>query len=262
MLRQYRSLVGIGTITAEALALANIRWETTSLMVAALIVLVGGTMAAYARARNRARHYAVSPSAARTATLAAQSDGLPGGQCRSSSGGRCVVRMARRDDIPDPVALSTNLVVGAGMEAILFLFAMGILYGSRRGSPLRAVSLTVLVAFMWVTGATSAAATLLPLLTPSDETPQRSLPFAMLSIFTAIFIWAMRKARQSRDRSDTTPDECWKLGQFYYNPQDPAFLVERRFGLGYSPNFARPLSWIVIAVFVIAPLLVMATVAS
>jgi len=100
------------------------------------------------------------------------------------------------------------------------------------------------------------------LLTPSGETPQRSLPFAMLGILTAIFIWAMRKTRQLRDRTETTPDECWKLGQFYYNPQDPALLVERRFGLGYSPNFAKPLSWIVVTVLVIVPIIVLAAAAS
>jgi uncharacterized membrane protein len=30
---------------------------------------------------------------------------------------------------------------------------------------------------------------------------------------------------------------------FYVNRNDPAFFVEKRFGLGYTLNFGHPLSW-------------------
>lgn len=42
---------------------------------------------------------------------------------------------------------------------------------------------------------------------------------------------------------DRTPDECWKLGMFYYNQNDPALLVEKRFGVGWTFNFARASAW-------------------
>jgi uncharacterized membrane protein len=43
---------------------------------------------------------------------------------------------------------------------------------------------------------------------------------------------------------DRTPDECWKGGGlFYYNPDDPALWVEKRFGVGYTVNFARGGAW-------------------
>lgn len=45
---------------------------------------------------------------------------------------------------------------------------------------------------------------------------------------------------------DRTPDECWKLGMFYYNPNDPAVLVEKRFGVGWTLNFAHTKSWTLI----------------
>ena len=35
-------------------------------------------------------------------------------------------------------------------------------------------------------------------------------------------------------------DACWKWGLFYYNPDDPAMFVEKRFGVGYTVNFANP----------------------
>jgi uncharacterized membrane protein len=53
-------------------------------------------------------------------------------------------------------------------------------------------------------------------------------------------------------------DRFWKLGQFYFNPSDPAVIVEKRFGLGYTCNFARPAAWLLIGgflVFIIACLI-------
>jgi len=44
---------------------------------------------------------------------------------------------------------------------------------------------------------------------------------------------------------DRTPDECWKLGLFYLNRNDPALFVEKRFGLGWTLNFGNPKSWLV-----------------
>lgn len=38
-------------------------------------------------------------------------------------------------------------------------------------------------------------------------------------------------------------DRHWKLGQFYFNPDDPAIWIEKRFGVGWTINFARPLGW-------------------
>jgi hypothetical protein len=53
---------------------------------------------------------------------------------------------------------------------------------------------------------------------------------------------------------DRTLDRYWKLGVFYFNPDDSAIFVEKRFGLGYSLNFARPTTWFIMALFLIAPL--------
>ncbi len=44
--------------------------------------------------------------------------------------------------------------------------------------------------------------------------------------------------------SDRTPDQCWKWGIFYYNPDDPALMVEKRFGIGWTLNFAHRGAWI------------------
>jgi uncharacterized membrane protein len=44
-------------------------------------------------------------------------------------------------------------------------------------------------------------------------------------------------------RINRDDDRHWKLGQFYYNPNDPAIWVEKRFGIGWTVNFAHPLGW-------------------
>jgi len=45
------------------------------------------------------------------------------------------------------------------------------------------------------------------------------------------------------DRDD---DRYWKLGMFYFNKNDPAIFLEKRFGIGWTNNWAHPLSWIIL----------------
>lgn len=46
-------------------------------------------------------------------------------------------------------------------------------------------------------------------------------------------------------------DQYWKAGLFYYNADDPKLFVDKRFGVGWTLNFARPGVW-VIAVVILA----------
>ncbi|MFM9279904.1 DUF1648 domain-containing protein [Paenibacillus jiagnxiensis] len=39
-------------------------------------------------------------------------------------------------------------------------------------------------------------------------------------------------------------DDNWKLGIFYYNPDDPSLFVEKRMGFGWTLNHARPAAWL------------------
>lgn len=42
-------------------------------------------------------------------------------------------------------------------------------------------------------------------------------------------------------------DDCyWKLGAFYYNPEDPALFLAKRFGIGWTLNFGHWISWIIL----------------
>ena len=46
------------------------------------------------------------------------------------------------------------------------------------------------------------------------------------------------------------PDDKWK-GVFYSNPDDPAVLVPKRYGIGYTLNFGNPWSWVVLALILL-----------
>lgn len=52
-------------------------------------------------------------------------------------------------------------------------------------------------------------------------------------------------------------DKYWKLGQFYFNKNDPAIFVEKRFGVGWTMNFGRPLGWIIFLGMIGLPIVIM-----
>lgn len=60
----------------------------------------------------------------------------------------------------------------------------------------------------------------------------------------------------SQPIGDRTADRYWRLGVFYVNRDDPAVVVEKRFGLGYTLNFARPTSWTIMLIVLLVPLTV------
>jgi uncharacterized membrane protein len=80
-------------------------------------------------------------------------------------------------------------------------------------------------------------------------------PSAMLLI-TAVYLllviglslWLLQRSglapySKSTESYDSTPDSGWYAGIFYYNPADAAVIVPKRFGWGWTFNFARPSAW-------------------
>ncbi|MEW9677302.1 DUF1648 domain-containing protein [Lentibacillus sp. L22] len=49
------------------------------------------------------------------------------------------------------------------------------------------------------------------------------------------------------DRDD---DRYWKLGILYFNRKDPSLFLEKRFGVGWTNNWAHPLSWIILLIII------------
>lgn len=54
------------------------------------------------------------------------------------------------------------------------------------------------------------------------------------------------------DITDIDEDRYWKGGLLYFNKNDPSIFVEKRFGVGYTLNFANPIGYLI----VLGPLLI------
>ena len=74
----------------------------------------------------------------------------------------------------------------------------------------------------------------------------------------AVTVWMVVKLRAMGDnRHDGTPDSMWHAGLFYYNPADAAVLVPKRFGWGWTLNFARPIAWVYVAAVLLVVVMVL-----
>lgn len=51
---------------------------------------------------------------------------------------------------------------------------------------------------------------------------------------------------------DDTDSSNWKLGMLYFNPDDKKIFVPKRYGIGWTVNFARPAAFL----FVLVPIIV------
>jgi uncharacterized membrane protein len=54
--------------------------------------------------------------------------------------------------------------------------------------------------------------------------------------------------------TDRTDDRHWFLGAIYHNGSDPAIFVERRFGVGWTPNVGNPRAILVIVLILATPI--------
>lgn len=84
------------------------------------------------------------------------------------------------------------------------------------------------------------------------------LAFASVAIFTIKIGQGGSRIKVVEDEAEVNrhitsvdDDQFWKGGIFYINKDDPSIFVEKRFGVGWSINFARPLAWL----FILGPIL-------
>ncbi|WP_376847584.1 DUF1648 domain-containing protein [Camelliibacillus cellulosilyticus] len=66
------------------------------------------------------------------------------------------------------------------------------------------------------------------------------------------------KGEQNAAVINRDDDRHWKLGVFYVNREDPSLFVEKRFGIGWTPNLAHPVSYL--SLFGIIILVILASV--
>jgi uncharacterized membrane protein len=126
-----------------------------------------------------------------------------------------------------------------------------------RSSMIR-MTTTVLVTCCWFVTIMICAISLLSL----TQNPTRFLPLLMIGaiVFTlGITGYTIYKATHMRSTiaasHNSTDTRFWKAGGIYYNPADPALMVPKRLGFGYTLNFAHPASWLIFAASILLPLL-------
>lgn len=64
------------------------------------------------------------------------------------------------------------------------------------------------------------------------------------------------EGKKDSKKVERDEDRYWKLGQFYFNKEDPSIFVEKRFGIGWTNNWAHPLSWILLILLIGLPLVI------
>jgi len=134
------------------------------------------------------------------------------------------------------------LFFGAELVIWFFGFALAIWYGSRRSEPLRRPMLGYVLASEWALALILSPVALQPLLRlPVGMVAVGGLPIILVSV-----IYLIKKSNDPRAPVDPTPNECWKGGMIYYNPNDAALFVARRDGIGFTSNMGNPWSWVML----------------
>jgi uncharacterized membrane protein len=135
------------------------------------------------------------------------------------------------------------LIFGAGLLTWLFGFALAVWYGSRRSEPLRKPIVGYFIAVQWALAVTLAGVPPRPLI----HLPLAVTAFGGLLIAVGGIFHLVKKSRDPSTPLDPTPNECWKGGMLYYNPNDAALFVARRDGIGFTSNMGNPWSWVMLA---------------
>jgi uncharacterized membrane protein len=242
---------------------------------------------AFVVARRATRPFAVAPAPVRTALLTMRRDGVPGGTAAlllplvilAVRAGECFVRW---EEIPlrfpihwgwngadrwaEKTAWAVSGLFGAMglLCGVLLFLAWAMVHRARRVTGAEQHFRNVGVAGLMALGWTFA------LTLPPIENMALAVPFGpgLIGVVAAGWLVALVRTGQGGARlpgyaslvdgtapvGDRTADGSWKLGLFYVNRGDPALLVEKRFGLGWTLNFGHPLSWLVVAAVVGGPL--------
>lgn len=178
------------------------------------------------------------------------------------------------DAIPDPAFVPSNLPDGriAARELLAVfglpltmavtlaichsMMAMGLLIRRLPGHRQRVRSINgFLLGVIWAIGAVGAYDSLAVLYGERWVTGPvgMTIQIGFVLVILLLPVWMLATGRFAQPgqpgQGDRSPDEAWKLGLVYYNPDDPAVWVEKRFGVGYTLNFARATTWLIVGGF-------------
>ncbi len=245
--------VALGIVTVGGAHLLGLMASQAALLTAALL--------AFREARRRVLPHAVAPSTVREASLAPRSRRLPGGVVVQLGPFALLAVAAVRGGARMPYA---RIALAAVTCAMMLAFAVALQRSSRRlttrgdagaaEGDFRRLSLVIFVLTEYLVAATVATIAVfgrvrwLPVVQP----------LAMIGVIVALARLGQGGSRRAAPAaepdgpvSDRTRDAQWKWGLIYVDREDPALLVEKRFGIGYTLNFGHPWSWALLALIVV-----------
>jgi uncharacterized membrane protein len=290
ILRSYRIEILTDLAISFALIVAVAERHANVLLVLSVLWLVVGPLIAISRGHAKAMPHAVAHSTIREASLAPRSTHLPGGVLLQSAPFAILLLAAAYlsahwGQIPErfpvhwgidgqpngwsvrtPMGVYGPLCFAAGLVAMISALSYGISHAARvipaedgyarAASPGHRIALVLIGVECFVAAMFSLAA-LLPLTGSPGIAPMLVLAGGVIVSVILLVRWQSRGLAAhaaAAHPGDGTPDACWKLGQFYFNPDDAALFVEKRIGIGYSVNFARPAAWIMLIVTLLVPI--------
>ncbi|SNT65500.1 Uncharacterized membrane protein [Asanoa hainanensis] len=97
----------------------------------------------------------------------------------------------------------------------------------------------------------------------TDTAPVLLAALTTAAGIVAVMATAARVGRAARLGAQETPraprfrddDANWRGGLIYVNRDDPALLVPKRFGVGWTLNFGRPAAWLALGVILAIPVI-------
>ena len=125
--------------------------------------------------------------------------------------------------------------IPAGLMLWILLLGIATYFGARR-SPSRQTTLGIAISVMCLLGTVFTGVGILPV---------RHFPVWILAAIpppyvAGLLFWVLRTGAAPEVPSESTPDQCWSMGDIYNNPNDPALFVPKHVGAGYTINIGNP----------------------
>jgi uncharacterized membrane protein len=256
--------LSIGALWIASPHLTGLQWPIATVLLVLFQFLA--CVACMAAANKRTQTLAGQQPSERTASLQPRTSRRPGGWVLLIGpmlivicGG--IVLLANRNSIPSATfrgAMSLMLVASFAGVCLTGVACLGALRTRQIGRNdrlgMRYFPL-VGMAYVFTAFSVHGALAFTNLLSPVSRITLDGVLLITLIALIFVIIYQVR-ALSNLAAVDNTPDECWKWGLFYCNPDDPAFLVEKRIGFGWTLNYANKSSWVVTFCLVAVPILI------
>jgi hypothetical protein len=292
ILHRYRIDLAMLSPVVFAAVFAAARQLGFRFMPVTLVLVHAGSFGAFYRARKRVMRYAVAPTTIRKADLGRRDRGVPGGRLLAFGPflpiAACTALLWMRGK---EATAGLYFASAAGILAGFTILRYGMSHWARcihavgpelaKEMRFRRTASVIVLAEEYLIAAQGTWIVLMPHhrnLMRGSNAGMVVAEVAGLLILTLTAVLVLARMGQGGSRlaanslsflssgdasgcgqaepvGDRTEDRYWKLGLVYFNRDDAAVVVERRFGLGYTLNFARVETWVMVTLLLAGPMI-------